>query len=147
MVDELDDVYTPKEVAQALKLAEKSVLQYLREGRLPGFRVGKHWRVRRADLAALVQPTPRPVLVAPVAQEVEADADAEPEAHPHLTPDLIDPQQRRAALVGRLQALRAKGLTLREIAMQMNVEGVPTISGKGQWQAGTVGNLLQEGEV
>jgi excisionase family DNA binding protein len=66
MVDELDEVYTPKEVAKALKLSEKSVLQYLREGRLPGFRVGKHWRVRHADLAALVQPTPHPVLVAPV---------------------------------------------------------------------------------
>jgi excisionase family DNA binding protein len=64
MVDELAEVYTPKEVAKALKLLEKTVLQYLREGRIPGFRVGKHWRVRRADLAALVQPEPHPVLVA-----------------------------------------------------------------------------------
>jgi excisionase family DNA binding protein len=137
MLDALDDVYTPKEVATALKLSEKSVLQYLREGRLPGFRVGKHWRVRHADLVAMVQPTPHPVLVAPVAQE--------PEAYPYQTPDLIDPQQRKAALVARLRALQAQGLSLQAIATQLNVEGVPTISGKGRWQKGTIGNLLAQG--
>jgi hypothetical protein len=30
----------------------------LREGRLPGFRVGKHWRVRHSDLVALIHPSP-----------------------------------------------------------------------------------------
>jgi excisionase family DNA binding protein len=64
MVDELEEVFTPKDVAQALKLSEKTVLQYLREGRIPGFRVGKHWRIRRADLVALIHQAPRPVLVA-----------------------------------------------------------------------------------
>jgi len=81
MVDPLEEVYTPQEVAQALKLSVKSVLQYLAEGRLPGFRVGKHWRIRRADLAALVQTTPRPVLVTPVDPEpVQAKPDT-----PHQT--------------------------------------------------------------
>jgi hypothetical protein len=43
-------------------------------------------------------------------------------------------------------------LTVREllagkaIANQLNAEHVPTLSGKGRWQKGTVGNLLaQEG--
>jgi excisionase family DNA binding protein len=36
MMDDLEEVFTPKEVAKALKLSEKTVLQYLREGRLPG---------------------------------------------------------------------------------------------------------------
>jgi excisionase family DNA binding protein len=143
MLDELDEVYTPKEVAQALKLAEKSVLQYLREGRLPGFRVGKHWRVRRADLASMIQPTPRPVLVAPVDQDPEVEADE----LPHQTPDLMDPQQRKAALVARLRALEANGLSHQAIATQLNTERVPTVSGRGDWQPGTVGKLLKQAQA
>jgi excisionase family DNA binding protein len=30
----------------------KTVLAYLRQGRLPGIKIGKHWRVPRADLEA-----------------------------------------------------------------------------------------------
>jgi excisionase family DNA binding protein len=63
MMDVLEEVFTPKEVAKALKLSEKTVLQYLREGRLPGFRVGKHWRVRHSDLVALIHPSPSVALV------------------------------------------------------------------------------------
>jgi excisionase family DNA binding protein len=65
MMDDLEEVFTPKEVAKALKLSEKTVLQYLREGRLPGFRVGKHWRVRHADLMALINQPPALTLVPP----------------------------------------------------------------------------------
>jgi hypothetical protein len=56
----------------------------------------------------------------------------------------LKPLQRKAALVARLQAMRANGLKLQAIATQLNAEGVPTISGRGHWQAGTVGNLLNE---
>jgi hypothetical protein len=56
----------------------------------------------------------------------------------------LNPLQRKAALMARLQAMRAKGLKLQAIATQLNAEGVPTISGKGHWQVGTVGNLLKE---
>jgi excisionase family DNA binding protein len=133
MVDELAEVFTPKEVAKALKLSEKTVLQYLREGRIPGFRVGKHWRVRRADLAALVQPEPYPVLVLP--------EDREP---PHVTPVDLTPVQRKAALVPRLRALQAQGLSMQAIANQLNAEGVPTLSGRGHWQKGTVSDFLSE---
>ena len=133
MLDELEDVYTPKEVATALKLSDKTVLQYLREGRLPGFRVGKHWRIRHADLAAMVQPTPHPVLVAPVDQDP-----------PHVTLAATPAEQRKAALVARLQAMKAQGLSLQAIANQLNAEGEPTLTHKGTWQKGTVGNLLAQ---
>lgn len=36
----------------------------------------------------------------------------------------------------------AEGLSLQAIAAQLNAEGVPTLSHKGQWQKGTIGNLL-----
>jgi excisionase family DNA binding protein len=50
-----EDVYTPKEIATTLKLTEKTVLDYLREGKLPGMKVGKHWRIRRADFDTFLQ--------------------------------------------------------------------------------------------
>jgi hypothetical protein len=55
-----------------------------------------------------------------------------------------DPQERKAALVARLQAMRAQGMTLQAIASQLTAEGVPTLSGRGHWRLGTIGNLLAE---
>lgn len=41
---------TPAEVAEYLQLAEKTVKDMLRAGRLRGVKVGSFWRVRREDL-------------------------------------------------------------------------------------------------
>jgi len=49
----------------------------------------------------------------------------------------------KAALVARLQQMRASGLSLSQIAGQLQAEGLPTLSGKGQWQKGTVDKLLR----
>jgi excisionase family DNA binding protein len=38
-------VYTPEEVAGMLKLPTATVMKHLREGRLKGSKVGRHWRV------------------------------------------------------------------------------------------------------
>ena len=48
----------------------------------------------------------------------------------------------KAALVARLHQMRASGLSLSQIAGQLQAEGLPTLSGKGQWQKGTVDKLL-----
>ena len=48
----------------------------------------------------------------------------------------------RAALVARLHQMRARGMSLKAIVDQLRSEGLPTISGKGQWQKGTVDKLL-----
>jgi Recombinase len=53
--------------------------------------------------------------------------------------------QPKAALLQRLQALQAEGLSLQKIADRLNHEGVPTLSGRGTWQKGTIGNLLAHG--
>jgi recombinase/helix-turn-helix protein len=50
----------------------------------------------------------------------------------------------KAAVLQRLRAMQAEGLTLQAIADRLNTEGVPTLSGKGRWQKGTVSNLLKE---
>jgi hypothetical protein len=56
------------------------------------------------------------------------------------TPAIPD---QKAAVLTQLRAIQAKGLSLQGIANKLNAEGVPTLSGKGKWQKGTVGNLLQ----
>jgi hypothetical protein len=48
----------------------------------------------------------------------------------------------KAAVLQRLRAMQAEGLSLQAIANRLNNEGVPTLSGKGRWQKGTIGNLL-----
>jgi hypothetical protein len=52
----------------------------------------------------------------------------------------------KAALLQRLQALQADGLSLQKIADRFNTEGVSTLSGKGRWQKGTIGNLLAQAQ-
>lgn len=43
----------------------------------------------------------------------------------------------------RIQTLRASGLTVRAIAETLNTEGVPTATGRGAWQPGTVNHVLK----
>jgi Recombinase len=58
-----------------------------------------------------------------------------------------DPQGRKAELMTRLRAMQAEGLSLQAMANRLNKEGVPTLSGKGRWQKGTIGNLLTHAEA
>ena len=43
-------ILEPYEVAELLKLRHSTVLDLSRRGVLPAFKIGKHWRYRRADL-------------------------------------------------------------------------------------------------
>jgi excisionase family DNA binding protein len=45
-----DEILTLPEVAQLLKVAEKTVYSMAQKGQLPAFKVGGQWRFRRADL-------------------------------------------------------------------------------------------------
>jgi hypothetical protein len=42
--------------------------------------------------------------------------------------------------------MQAEGLSLQKMANRFNAEGIPTLSGKGQWRKGTIGNLLAQAE-
>jgi predicted flap endonuclease-1-like 5' DNA nuclease len=59
-------------------------------------------------------------------------------------PLVLSPQARKAAMVAQLRQMRGQGRSLQAIATQLNAEGVPTISGRGRWQAGTIANVLRE---
>jgi hypothetical protein len=52
----------------------------------------------------------------------------------------------KAPMLHRLQAIQAEGLSLQVIANKLNAEGMPTLSGNGCWQKGTVGHLLAQGD-
>lgn len=41
---------------------------------------------------------------------------------------------------------RTEGLSLQAMAGRLNAEGVLTISGKGRWQKGTIGNLIAQSD-
>ena len=45
-----DEILTLKEVAEYLKLAEKTAYRLAAEGKLPGFKVGGSWRFRKVDV-------------------------------------------------------------------------------------------------
>lgn len=45
-----DEILTLPEVAQLLKVAEKTVHSMAQKGLLPAFKVGGQWRFKRADL-------------------------------------------------------------------------------------------------
>jgi Recombinase len=67
---------------------------------------------------------------------------------PRLSPTAHKPAmpEPKAALLKQLRAMQAEGLSLQAIANRLNKEGVPTLSGKGRWQKGTIGNLLTQAE-
>ena len=49
------DLLTCEEAAQYLRLHCRTVYRLLQEGRLPGVRVGRQWRILRADLDAYLR--------------------------------------------------------------------------------------------
>ena len=50
-----DEILTLKEVAQYLKLTEKTAYRLAAEGKLPGFKVGGGWRFKHEDIACWIE--------------------------------------------------------------------------------------------
>ncbi|WP_068545913.1 methylation-associated defense system helix-turn-helix domain-containing protein MAD1 [Thalassotalea crassostreae] len=50
-----DQIQTLQEVAEYLKLTEKTAYRLVAEGKLPGFKVGGAWRFKREDLEAWIE--------------------------------------------------------------------------------------------
>jgi hypothetical protein len=76
--------------------------------------------------------------------ERSAHADRAPVAPAFPSSDEGDKRPDKVAVVHRLRAMQAEGLSHQAIANRLNNEGVPTLSGKGRWQKGTIGNLLAQ---
>ncbi|MDQ2043315.1 helix-turn-helix domain-containing protein [Pseudoalteromonas sp. 20-92] len=50
-----DQILTLKEVAQYLKLTEKTAYRLAAEKKFPGFKVGGSWRFKMSDLEAWIE--------------------------------------------------------------------------------------------
>ncbi len=50
-----DKLLTPPQVAQRLQMNERTVTQWLRQGHLRGFKIGKEWRVSTRDLDTFLE--------------------------------------------------------------------------------------------
>lgn len=45
-----DEIMTVKELAEYLKIAEKTAYRFVAEGKIPGFKVGSSWRFRKKEI-------------------------------------------------------------------------------------------------
>lgn len=45
-----DDIMLIKELANYLKIAEKTAYRFASEGKIPGFKVGSAWRFRKSEI-------------------------------------------------------------------------------------------------
>jgi excisionase family DNA binding protein len=51
----MDDLLTVEEASAKLKIAPKTLRDWLRTGKLPGVKLGKRWLIREQDLQAAIE--------------------------------------------------------------------------------------------
>lgn len=44
------EIMTIEQVAKYLQISEVSTYKLVNEGRIPAFKIGRHWRIRKTDL-------------------------------------------------------------------------------------------------
>jgi excisionase family DNA binding protein len=50
-----DEILTVRELAEYLKIAEKTAYRFASEGKVPGFKVGSAWRFKKAEIDAWIK--------------------------------------------------------------------------------------------
>ncbi|WP_117168935.1 helix-turn-helix domain-containing protein [Paraliobacillus sediminis] len=48
-------IMTIAQVAEYLQLSEMTTYKLVQEGKLPGFKIGRHWRIKRDDLDEFIE--------------------------------------------------------------------------------------------
>lgn len=48
------EILTVSQVSEYLQLSEMTTYKLVQEGRIPAFKIGRHWRVRKKDLTSLL---------------------------------------------------------------------------------------------
>ncbi|PAV27996.1 DNA-binding protein [Virgibacillus profundi] len=49
------EIMTVSQVAEYLQLSEMTTYKLVQEGKIPAFKIGRHWRVKRDDLDELIE--------------------------------------------------------------------------------------------
>lgn len=50
-----NDIMTITEVANYLKISEITTYKMVQNGTIPGFKIGRGWRIKREDLTAFIE--------------------------------------------------------------------------------------------
>ena len=50
-----DDIMTVKELADYLKIAEKTAYRFASQGKVPGFKVGSAWRFKKEEIDSWIK--------------------------------------------------------------------------------------------
>lgn len=48
------EIMTVSQVAEYLQLSEMTTYRLVQEGRIPAFKIGRHWRVKKGDLTTVI---------------------------------------------------------------------------------------------
>ncbi|WP_100372169.1 helix-turn-helix domain-containing protein [Bacillus sp. FJAT-45037] len=49
------EIMTVTQVAEYLQLSEMSTYKLVQEGKIPAFKIGRHWRVKKEDLHEFIE--------------------------------------------------------------------------------------------
>ncbi|WP_207641239.1 helix-turn-helix domain-containing protein [Clostridium akagii] len=49
------EIMTVSEVAAYLKISEVTTYKLVQQGKIPAFKIGRHWRVKRSDLGEFIE--------------------------------------------------------------------------------------------
>jgi excisionase family DNA binding protein len=49
-----NEIMTVSQVAEYLQLSEMTTYKLVQEGRIPAFKIGRHWRVKKSELTSLI---------------------------------------------------------------------------------------------
>ena len=49
------EIMTITQVAEYLQLSEMTTYKLVQEGKIPGFKIGRHWRIKRDDLVEFIE--------------------------------------------------------------------------------------------
>ncbi|ADC51670.1 DNA binding domain-containing protein [Alkalihalophilus pseudofirmus OF4] len=49
------EIMTVTQVAEYLQLSEVSTYKLVQEGKIPAFKIGRHWRVKKEDLNEFIE--------------------------------------------------------------------------------------------
>ncbi|MDC3417444.1 helix-turn-helix domain-containing protein [Aquibacillus salsiterrae] len=49
------EIMTVSQVAEYLQLSEMTTYKLVQEGKIPGFKIGRHWRIKQEDLNDLIE--------------------------------------------------------------------------------------------
>lgn len=54
MIAMMEELFTAKEAARALKISEYTVIRLIKDGDLRASKIGNSWRIRHSDLQAYI---------------------------------------------------------------------------------------------